>query len=743
MRDQAARVCALPSDSKASPGSGRINLATQFVVVGAGINCRIERTWIRDHLIISSKKTREAVAMGKRGFTRFPGVKRDLLLIVPMCISQFMFSAGTSAAETNTEAETGADDSLALLKMSLKQLQSIKITSATKTPQTDNEIPAVTRVVTARQIRERGYNSLEEALQDLPGIQGRDISGFNSYSFVRGAPSQNNLVLLLVDGVQINELNSGGFYGGRQHNLANVKRIEVVYGPASALYGTNALSGIINLVTFDPDDKAAQTSQISATSGSFDTQQVDFRVGRYDVDRSVGFTLSGVWKSTDKARLGGRAGDYNWPVGVDSSETDLAFDGKFQWRGFKAGFVFQDKDASNSTTFKMTSPAYASYRPQGSTWHMRFLNLWAEHDFKFGDTLTLNSKVYHRRADVVPDTIVYIDTATSQQSVWYRPNDLWGIEEKLSYTPNDRLNVVGGLVHEVEDLAEDYSKILVSVDANPLPSPPRPDSLTNRLSSLYAQVQYKVMPELILTVGGRMDESDYYGDSKNPRLGLVYNRNALTAKLIYSRAFRAPKPWDFYFGSGNTGLEPERMLSREVYLAWRFDSRWLADLSLFDNRIDNKLFKDLPANRWVNQGVLETRGLELSAKYVARDLRFYLNYSYTDSKDEQGVESNEISKHVYNTGFTYNFTDHVDVDLRANYLGKRKNPKTIPATGMNVIDDAMVLHTTVSYRDFHGVDFQLIVRNLFDAEYYHPSNLSPDRYRQPQRTILLKAQYAF
>jgi len=66
---------------------------------------------------------------------------------------------------------------------------------------------------------------------------------------MRGAPSQNNLILVLIDGIQINELNSGGFYGGYQYSLQNVKQIEVVYGPSSALYGTNAISGIINIIT--------------------------------------------------------------------------------------------------------------------------------------------------------------------------------------------------------------------------------------------------------------------------------------------------------------------------------------------------------------------------------------------------------------------------------------------------------------------------------------------------------------
>jgi len=139
-----------------------------------------------------------------------------------------------------------------VFNMSLTELMNVEVVSASKISEPIREVPATVQVITAEQIRDRGYFTLEEALSDLPGFQFRNILGFNSYVFMRGAPSQNNLILVLVDGIQINELNSGGFYGGGQYNLSNVERIEVVYGPASALYGTNAVSGIINIITKNP-----------------------------------------------------------------------------------------------------------------------------------------------------------------------------------------------------------------------------------------------------------------------------------------------------------------------------------------------------------------------------------------------------------------------------------------------------------------------------------------------------------
>ncbi|MBN2601516.1 MAG: TonB-dependent receptor plug domain-containing protein [Candidatus Marinimicrobia bacterium] len=102
------------------------------------------------------------------------------------------------------------------LELDLSELMNVKVTTATKSDQLIEKVPASVRIITARQIKDRAYNSLEDVLADLPGFQFRNIQGFNSYSFMRGAPSQNNLILVLIDGIQINELNSGGFYDGYQ-----------------------------------------------------------------------------------------------------------------------------------------------------------------------------------------------------------------------------------------------------------------------------------------------------------------------------------------------------------------------------------------------------------------------------------------------------------------------------------------------------------------------------------------------
>ena len=228
-----------------------------------------------------------------------------------------------------------------LIEMGIDDLMQIPIISASRHPQPMNKVPTTARVITADQIHERGYQTLEDVLADLPGFQFRNIQGFNSYVFLRGVPSQNNLILVFVDGVQLNELNSGGFYGGAQYNLSNVKQIEVISGPVSALYGTNAMSGIIHIATYDPSDE--NPARIQLRAGSFESFNTDFSIQSYNRDRDIGFRLSGMLNGTDKTDLGGANGDGNWTRDMENFEDNISFDGKVTAREWTVGFLFQDK----------------------------------------------------------------------------------------------------------------------------------------------------------------------------------------------------------------------------------------------------------------------------------------------------------------------------------------------------------------------------------------------------------------
>lgn len=624
-------------------------------------------------------------------------------------------------------------------ELSLEELMDIEVVTASKKEQRLSEVSATVRVITAEQIKERGYFTLEEALSDLPGFQFRNIAGFNSYVFMRGVPSQNNLIIMMVDGIQINELNSGGFYGGGQFNLSNVKRIEVVYGPASVLYGTNAVSGIINIITNDPRD--IQGGHASALLGNFDTRNIDFRYGLYDQKSDFGFSISGMFKQSDKADLREEKGDYNWTNNMENFEDDLSVDGKLQYKNFSMGLVYQDKQVSRTTNQKTVG---TNYIDSGTKWHIRFINSHIKYVYDKSSKWSFRSQLYYRNATVMDDTIASIksDTgATGGQTGYYRPNHLLGFENQLNLIPAKKLNIIAGVVLEKEGLAEGFSKTYSGLPDVKPPTPVKPDMMTNHLVSLYLQTQYKFAKSTELTLGFRHDDSSFYGIVNTPQIGLVFNKENLSAKLLYMESFRAPKPWDYTYEDGNPDLKPETMRSAELSLTYTFTENFIANLSLYKNNMKGKLTKE--GRRWINGPKLNTDGFETTLEYAKGKTKSYINYTYNSSSYENGETVPEIGKHNANIGISYAFTNNIRLNIRGNYLGKRKNFKTITTTGSDYIEAAFVIHSTLSVLEFKDFDFHLMVKNLLNTEYYHTSNRPPDRYRQPQRTIMLKVGYKF
>ena len=640
-----------------------------------------------------------------------------------------LFTSGLYAQEKTLEE---------LLEMNIQDLLNISITTASKVPQMIKEVPATVRVITSEQIKENGYFTLDEALSDLPGFQFRNIQGFNSYVFQRGVPSQNNLILVLVDGIQINELNSGGFYGGGQYNLENVDHIEVVYGPASALYGTNAISGIINLITKDPETETGLS--ISGLYGSFNTASANVSYGYYDEDKDFGVRLSGLYKTSEKADLAGEKGGFNWTNDMENFEDDYSFDAKIKYRNITYGFIFQNKQASRSTNYRTFD---TEYRDTDTHFDIQFINSYLKHAINIFKNASLSSQVYYRNATILDSSIGYI--TDSAQVGYYRPNHLIGIENMMTYSVAEKFSLIGGIVLEKEKLSESISKSWSRGPDEVPPSPPRPDTLTNNLLSLYLQGQLQIVKGLQFTAGTRYDSSDYYGHVLTPRLALVYNKNRFTGKVLFAEAYRAPKPWDFTVSAGNPNLEPEDMTSTELYVAYNLSDNLRLDLSAYRNKMKNVFSKETLEDgyRWINRGQLNTDGIETSLEFRKGRFKSYCNYTYSFSTDENGDIVPEIAKHTINMGFTYTFLKDIHLNIRGHYLGSRKNPKTILLTGSDIIDPAFVAHITLSMLNLNNFEIYIIVKNLFNAEYFHTSNRPPDLYRQPQRTFMLKMVYKF
>jgi hypothetical protein len=167
--------------------------------------------------------------------------------------------------------------------------------------------PATISVITQEEILQRGYTDLIDILKDIPGF---DISIYYGQLYAnvyqRGFRSNNtDKILLLFDGVEENDLWSNFAHISQQYPITNIKRIEVIYGPASTMYGPNAFSGVINVITRDPSDffKNNRSFGIHANTGiaSYDTKYIDvstaFKKGNFS------FTVTGRFYKSDRPNL--------------------------------------------------------------------------------------------------------------------------------------------------------------------------------------------------------------------------------------------------------------------------------------------------------------------------------------------------------------------------------------------------------------------------------------------------------
>ena len=651
--------------------------------------------------------------------------KQIIYLGLIISLSVFLFS------------QSRAQDSIDVYQYDLSELFNIKVVSEFKTEEKLSDALSTIRVISQKEIQENAYLTLEEVLADLPGFQFRNIQGFNSYSFLRGFPNQNNTILILIDGIKINELNSGGFYGGGQYNLSNVEQIEVVYGPSSVTYGTNAISGVINIIT--KKGKKHDGFSANAIIGTQNTYSTDIGYSYNNKAKTFGYQVSGMIKSTDKTDLTGEAGDFQWTEYMDNFERNYALDTKVYFKNFTAGINYQNKRSSMATKTMSNQTVYKDY---GTMWDISFLNTYLKHQYSIGKNINVNSLAYYRFANVSANTI-YIVTDTNQTG-FFRPNSAYGLETVWTYNFRDHLKLFCGISWDHEDLSKSSVKTHSTSGDQPPPAPERPEVTPNDLLSGFLQVRYRFNYPIELFAGFRYDLSSVYNEVITPKGGIVFSKNKLKLKAIYSEAYRAPKPWDYTSGIGNPNLLPEDMKSMEFSIEYLLKKWMKMEIHTYNNNLENAFIKTTVDDSfyWTNLGHINTLGLEALITYKKRNYSIYTNYTYNYSVDENSILVPEIAQHTANLGVSYSIGKYYHFNLRANYIGDRKNPKIIPITNTDQIDPALVFHFVASVIDYKNANIQLIINNLFNAQYYHTSNLAPARYKQSDTRFMIKLGYS-
>ncbi|MEJ5166563.1 MAG: TonB-dependent receptor, partial [Thermoanaerobaculia bacterium] len=147
--------------------------------------------------------------------------------------------------------------------------------------------------------------------------------------------------------------------------------------------------------------------------------------------------------------------------------------------------------------------------------------------------------------------------------------------------------------------------------------------------------------------------------------------------------------------------------------------------------------------RWINSGYVLTKGAEFSLQYRKNNIKGTFDFTYNDSEDENGSKIPEISKFTSGFTFYYYLNSIFGFGIRGRYYSERDNPKKIKTEENNKIDDYFILNSGINLKVSQNMKINFFIENLLDTKYWHPSNLPPDRYRQPGRTLRLRFLYEF
>lgn len=460
----------------------------------------------------------------------------------------------------------------------LESLLNPKTTAATKRAQTAREAPASIVVLTDEDIRDRGYWDLLDVLRDLPGVSIAQHTfaefGANRVNF-RGIPGNSKLVLLL-NGRRLGFASAPHPDVIMAHNfpLAMVKRLEIAYGPSSALYGTDAMSAVVNVVTKDGND--GTEGHVSTHYGLRGTADATLVYGApLDVESSM--MVMGRFFRTDgedfdrfpqfQATAGDRA---YWPGGAsrDSSESSDTEMVSYRNRGFSV-------DLLRSTSNLPFATAGVDYRFAGtseSRWATSDHTLNLAYDGEVGDFQSATSLSYQNYT-IDPNSMgLYnlraggerpeseADRAAYSRLYNYGQSRATRLEQTFIREFSPDLSVVaGGTLEDITGVPQmvDLSRpvdVSQAIDSESVGSQ-HLHMVEYQNYGVYMQTQLGFVPRLQTTLGARLDYDSRNSLTATPRLGLVYAAtDATTIKALFGTAYLAPTIFERYRTFGGPGL---------------------------------------------------------------------------------------------------------------------------------------------------------------------------------------------
>jgi len=621
------------------------------------------------------------------------------------------------------------------LSMSLEELLQVDITSSTLTPEKLKTVPSAVSVFTHDEIKRMGLDVLGELMNLVPGFQSYRSSGssletpFSSRG--RRIGSTTAEILIMVDGRRFDSPRSSGSSTlGPTYPLKYIEKVEFIRGPGGAVYGSNAMMGVINITT------RSNVDEVSVSYGSNDRKQIYLQsshkydsmtvdvFGHIESDNGETFNVQDTFSpsriNTDDPRL---IADLNFKLKWENTQLNIQHN-QFQVEKFYE--LNTISNGFNSRDGKVSSISLKhdfSWQAVKSSFWLSYNHVSAIVDSQVTEPgeLALFSAPSSNDALFVS---AILENYTESRVQWL--ND-WKINEKSSLQFGVELRQINAPESfaknnfDLGDLAN--GNFPVRYYGSLVPTTPIQAKSDRNIIGFYTQYQQQLFDSTYLTLGLRYDDFSDIGSQLSPRLGLVQELNKNhSIKLLYGQAFRAPSESELNLLNnpvilGNPDLKPETVRSWDLIWIGQWSDTSFS-LGYYENHFDDSIVQvDIGGNtlQYNNMEQDPTKGVELEVSHeLNRHWLLRASYMHINEKPDLAFSEAEQAGSV-----TINYQQTKwNANLIVSYADKRQM-----ANGNQRIslDSYWLLSGKLQYNFTSQLGAFIQAKNLLDDEYLTPA----------------------
>lgn len=573
------------------------------------------------------------------------------------------------------------------------------VVTAERTPQPASESISTATVITAKEIRNQGARSVADVLRFVPGIALRSYGqpGAVATAIVRGTKA--NQVLILVDGERVS---SAGFISGADLSkfpTDDIARIEVIRGPVSCLYGSDATGGVINIITKRP---AGDGGQLTLGFGANGRQEKTLSLNGSSVTGAT-WQLTGSVPAFDGIRANS---DYS----ATNLATRLTFPSVNGWELSLKGEQYHD-----SLGLPGADPSHTGYvdLDDRQWWKRENFDISAKRKLGMGQfewrAYRLDQELHNNApgldwmgAPVVYDSLISGVTQATEMTYFFERG-----RHKL---------VFGG---------EYRNEAYEDIESGASPST-QSNSISNR--ALFVQDRIGVSPKTDLVLGTRYDDHSAAGGRMTPRLGITHAISPrMRVRTSFAEGFRAPNFVELYYPegpwgpgySGNPNLKPEKSTQYEIgfNLALGNDS---FDLAVFHNDVRD-LIQATSSTPYANVGQARQRGIEFTwERRLGSSANLSLACSYLDAENRATGERLPGIPHNLISLTAAGVVESWEIGLTGRWTDKRPDLAFDPVTWVSsdvMLPGRVVMDLTLAKRDGRQTEPYMVIRNLMNVAY--------------------------